>query len=337
MDNPRNNAITDVPGITVGHATNMIASTGCTVVLCENGAVAGVDVRGSAPGTRETDAIRPMCLVPHAHAVLLTGGSAFGLDAAGGVMQYLEERGRGFSAGSVNVPIVPAAVIFDLHVGDPTIRPDKEMGYRACLDAHGGPVVEGSVGAGTGATVGKYPGTQPSPGGVGTASIIIPTGVRESPIVVGAIVVVNALGNVVDPKSGRIVAGAKNPDTGEFVDIVEQMMRGTKPDASFTNTTIGVVATNAAMNKEDITKIAQMAHDGLAMSIRPVHTLHDGDTIFALSTGDKEAQLTNAKPQHADVTTLGAIAADIMAKTVVRAVTEDGKRRAENGKWISDF
>jgi len=312
MNKSINNAITDVPSIKVGYMTNVVAQTGCTVILCEEGATAGVDVRGSAPGTRETDAIRPMCLVQKAHAILLTGGSAFGLDAACGVMQYLEERGYGFPAGPVKVPIVPAAVIFDLNVGDPKVRPDRQMGYQACLNATDGVIEEGNVGAGTGATVGKYHGMKSSKGGLGTASLTL-SGKSEdggSDIVVGALVVVNALGNVIDPQTGQVIAGARNPETGEFVDIVEEMITGSKFASELTNTTIGVIATNAALDKEGATKVAQMAHDGLAMAIRPVHTLYDGDTIFALSTGS----------QRADVTTIGAISARIMAEAVVRAV-----------------
>ena len=330
--NSINNAITDVPSIKVGHATNVVAQTGCTVILCEAGAIAGVDVRGSAPGTRETDAIRPMCLIQQAHAILLTGGSAFGLDAAGGVMQYLEERGYGFPAGPVKVPIVPAAVIFDLNVGDPKIRPDRQMGYQACLNASDGEVVEGNIGAGAGATVGKYYGMKSSKGGLGTASLTLSGSAKDgdslplcgedrggsSDIVVGALVVVNALGNVIDPKTGKILAGARNPDTGEFVDIIEEMIIGSKFDPSlrsragpeFPNTTIGVVATNAKLDKEGVTKVAQIAHDGLAMTIRPAHTLYDGDTIFALSTGS----------QRADLNTIGAVAAKVMSEAVVRAV-----------------
>jgi len=310
----RNGSITDVPGIKVGHATDMDALTGCTVILCEEGAVAGVDVRGSAPGTRETDAIRTIGLVPAANAILLTGGSAFGLDAAGGVMQFLEERGFGFPVGSLVVPIVPAAVIFDLAVGNPKVRPDKQMGYQACLNANEGAVVEGSIGAGTGATVGKYPGTKPSKGGVGTASIV--SNANETPIVVGVIVVVNSLGNVLNPKTGEIIAGARNPKTGEFVDIVERMINDAQPDASLQNTTIGVVATNAVLNKDGVTKVAQMAHDGLAMAIRPVHTMYDGDTIFALSTDMRET----VGKQKADVNTIGVIAAKVVAEAVVGAI-----------------
>lgn len=310
----RTNSITDVPGIKVGHVTDTDALTGCTVILCEAGAVAGVDVRGSAPGTRETDAIRSLGLVPTAHAILLTGGSAFGLDAAGGVMQFLEERGCGYPVGSLVVPIVPAAVIFDLTVGNPKIRPDKQMGYQACLNANDGIVAEGRVGAGTGATVGKYPGTKPSKGGVGTASIVV--NASETPIVVGALVVVNALGNVLNPQTGEIIAGAQNSETGEFVDIAEKMITDASSDVFPTNTTIGVVATNAVLNKNHATKVAQMAHDGLARAIRPVHTMYDGDTIFALSTNTQET----AGTQKADVNTIGVVAAKVMAEAVVRAV-----------------
>ncbi len=298
----------------VGHATDMDALTGCTVILCEEGAVAGVDVRGSAPGTRETDAIRTIGLVPTAHAILLTGGSAFGLDAAGGVMQFLEERGLGFPVGRIVVPIVPAAVIFDLAMGNPKVRPDKQMGYQSCLNANNGAVAEGSVGAGTGATVGKYPGTIPSKGGVGTASIVL--NANGTSIVVGALVVVNSLGNVLNPQTGEIIAGAQNPETGEFVDIAERMINDAQPNVPFQNTTIGVVATSAALNKNHATKVAQMAHDGLAMAIRPVHTMYDGDTIFALSTDMRET----VGRQKADVNTIGVIAAKVVAEAVMRAV-----------------
>ena len=302
-----NDTITAISGIKVGHATNEKARTGCTVILCESGAVAGVDVRGSAPGTRETDAIRPGGLVEEVHAVLLTGGSAFGLDAAGGVMQFLEERGVGFRAGQVRVPIVPSAVIFDLGVGDPKVRPDREMGYCACVNATSARVPMGRVGAGTGATVGKGPGLQPSNGGVGSACRVLKSG-----LIVGAIVVVNAVGNIVDPTTGEIVTGAKQPETGEFVDIVEKLSEQAEGDlfqGPSTNTTIGVVGTNAALSPTAVTKVAQIAHDGLARTIRPVHTMFDGDTIFALSIGT----------QDAPVNTVGIIAAEVMAEAVCRA------------------
>ncbi len=303
------NAITDVPGIKVGHATDAVGLTGCTVVLCEEGATAGVDVRGSAPGTRETDAIGPTNLVEKANAILLTGGSAFGLDAAGGVMQFLEEKGFGYSAGPVKVPIVPAAVIFDLFIGDSEARPDKKMGYLACLNASDGRVREGNVGAGTGATVGKILGMNMCmKSGLGTASIRVKA---RGDAIVGAIVVVNALGDVVDPRTGDIIAGARDRLTGEFVDTIRRMTStrlNLKPD--ITNTTIGVVATNARLDKRSATKIAQMAHDGLARAVRPVHTMADGDTIFALSTGNVAA----------DVNVIGTAAAEVMVEAVVRAV-----------------
>lgn len=298
-----NQTLTAIDGITVGHATNLTARTGCTVVLCPAGATAGVDVRGAAPGTRETEALRPGRLVQKAHAVLLTGGSAFGLDAAGGVVQYLEEQNIGFPAGSVRVPIVPAAVIFDLGVGDAKVRPDKEMGYQACLNATDEPVVMGTVGAGTGATVGKAPGVTSSPGGVGSACMRLDSG-----LIVAAIVVVNALGNVVHPRTGQILAGGKEND--DFVDITERLL-----DANLvqgTNTTIGVVATNATLAPAEVHRVAEMAHDGMARSIRPAHTMFDGDTLFALATGSHTASSVN---------TVGILAAEVVAEAIVNAVT----------------
>ena len=306
-----NYTITAINGLKVGHVTNEKARTGCTVILCESGAVAGVDVRGSAPGTRETDAIRPGGLVEKVHAVLLTGGSAFGLEAAGGVMQFLEERGVGFPAGPVRVPIVPSAVIFDLGVGDPRVRPDREMGYHACVNATNTKIEMGQVGAGTGATVGKGAGLQPSNGGIGSACRVLKSG-----LMVGAIVVVNAVGNVVDPTTGEIIAGAKDPETGEFVNITERLSDPEKKDqfqTPNTNTTIGAVATNAALSPTEVTKVAQIAHDGLARTIHPVHTMFDGDTIFALSTGTHDAP----------VNTVGIVAAEVMAEAICRAVKRD--------------
>ena len=314
MNEPsKNETITAIDGIKVAHATNISARTGCTVILCESGAVAGVDVRGSAPGTRETDAIRPGNLVKKAHAVLLTGGSAFGLDAVGGVMQFLKKRRIGFPAGPARVPIVPAAVIFDLGVGDSGVYPDQEMGYRACVNATGDPVEMGQIGAGTGATVGKLPGFTASNGGVGSACYVL-----ESGLIVAAIVVVNAWGNIVHPTTGLTVAGAKDKDTSEFVDIVAYLCaQGHEGWDAFqtagTNTTVGVVATNAALNTTEATKVAQMAHDGLARVIRPVHTIFDGDTIFALSLASQEA----------DVNTVGIVAVEVVAEAILRAVKLD--------------
>lgn len=297
-----NHTLTAINGIKVGHATNPTAKTGCTVILCEEGATAGVDVRGSAPGTRETEAIRPGRLVQKVHAVLLTGGSAFGLDAASGVVQYLEERNVGFPAGPGRVPIVPAAVIFDLGVGDAKVRPDRRMGYDACINASDEPMPMGPVGAGTGATVGKAPRVDASPGGVGSACQQLTDG-----LLVGAIVVVNALGNVVHPKTGEIVAGAR--ENGAFVDITERLL-GAELFAG-TNTTIGVIATNAALSSAEATKVAEMGHDGLARAIRPAHTMFDGDTLFALSIGSHTS----------NVNTVGILAAEVVGEAIVKAVT----------------
>jgi L-aminopeptidase/D-esterase-like protein len=308
-----NTTITAVPGIRVGHAQSDEALTGCTVILCEAGAVGGVDQRGGAPGTRETDLLRPMHRVEKVHGVLLTGGSAFGLDAAGGVMRYLEERGIGFDVGVARVPIVPAAVIFDLAIGRADVRPDTALAYQACLNASTDPVVEGNVGAGTGATLGKILGMQhATKSGVGSACVEIGAG-----LFVGAMAVVNALGDVVDPHNGAIIAGARSEDG--FADTLQVMRQlyATSP-VSANNTVIGVVATNAKSSKEETNKVAQMAHDGLARAVRPAHTMYDGDTIFALSTGDRSA----------DVNLIGAFAAEVFAEAIVRAVrassTADG-------------
>lgn len=298
-----NQTLTAIDGIKVGHATDATARTGCTVILCPEGATAGVDVRGAAPGTRETEALRPGRLVQKAHAVLLTGGSAFGLDAASGVVEYLEEQGIGFPAGPVRVPIVPTAVIFDLAVGDAKVRPNPEMGYQACLNATDEPVAMGAVGAGTGATVGKAPGVTSSQGGVGSACKHLDSG-----LIVAAIAVVNALGNVVHPETGEIVAGGK--ENGSFVDITERLL-----DANVvpgTNTTIGVVTTNAALSPAEVTRVAEMAHDGMARAIRPSHTMFDGDTLFTLATGAHTGSSAN---------TIGILAAEVVAEAIVNAVT----------------
>ncbi len=298
--------ITDIPGIQVGHATDMQAITGCTVVLCEKGAVGGVDVRGAAPGTRETDLLRPMNLVERVHAVLLTGGSAFGLAAADGVMRFLEARGSGFDAGAVKVPIVPAAVIFDLMVGDSRVRPTAEMGTAACRAATAGPVEEGTVGVGTGATVGKLLGPASAmKGGVGTWSLALPGGV-----IVGAIVVVNAFGDVWDDETGRILAGARDPSTGRFLDTARSLLTVERVGGFASNTTLCVTATNAKLTKEETNKLAQLAHDGLARVVRPVHSLYDGDTAFALSLGELRANLP----------ALGEATAQVVATAVKRAV-----------------
>ncbi len=308
------NAITDVEGIKVGHFTDRQGITGCTVVLCEGGAVGGVDVRGSAPGTRETDLMRPINLVHEVHAVALCGGSAYGLDAASGVMRWLEERGAGFNVGVGIVPIVPAAVLFDLTIGDPKARPDAQAGYLACQAASDGPVAEGSVGAGTGATVGKLLGPKfATKSGLGTASVKIGKG-----IVVGAIVAVNAFGDVVDPENGKILAGTRKPVVGGYANTVKSMQGDLGQTVlGFANTTIAVVATNAYLTKEGANKVAQMAHDGLARSIRPIHTMFDGDTVFALATGKPPK-----KGGGGDPTVVGVAAAEVLAQAVVRAVRQ---------------
>lgn len=300
--------ITDVPGIKVGQVTDKQGLTGCTVILSERGAVASVDVRGSAPATRETDLLRPGNLVRQAHAILLAGGSAYGLNAAAGVMAYLEEKGFGLDVGVGKVPIVPAAALFDLNLGDPAVRPDREMGYEAARLAETGPVAEGSVGAGTGATVGKFFGVrQAMKGGVGTWSERLDSGVT-----VGALVAVNAFGDVISPETGQVLAGTRNPMARGLVRTSEMMKRGREMgDFISANTTLAVVATDAALTKEEAMKVAQMAHDGLARTISPVHTLYDGDAVFCLSTGDKRS----------NVNIIGTVAAEVLALAVIRAVT----------------
>jgi L-aminopeptidase/D-esterase-like protein len=302
-------SLTDVPGLRVGHFTDGRRPTGCTVVLTEDGAVGGVDVRGSAPGTRETDLLQPSNLVEKVHAVMLSGGSAFGLDAATGVMRYLEERRIGYDVGVTHVPIVPAAIIFDMGVGDGRIRPDAQAGYRACEAASANRPAEGNVGAGAGATVGKLFGARRAmKGGVGMASL------RVAGLTVGALVVVNAVGDVIDPDTARPIAGARTEDGRQLLDARRAIAAGQVPERLLagTNTTIGVVATDAVLTKAQAQKIAQMAHDGLARSINPVHTMSDGDTLFALGTG-KAGKTGNPN-------LLGMLGAEVMARAVVRAV-----------------
>ena len=302
--------ITDVGGLRVGHFTHSERPTGCTVMLFDQPAVAAVDVRGSAPGTRETDLLNPINTVQQVHAILLSGGSAFGLDAASGVMRYLEEHGMGFRVGPALVPIVPAAVLFDLNVGNPKIRPNAESGYKACGAAVASGVVEGCVGAGAGATVGKLFGTEwAMKSGVGSASIKI----DGTDLVVGAIVAVNAVGDVFDHETGQILAGARARDGKSFSNAVAQLRKGALINAAGgAHTTIGVVATNATLTKTEATKIAQMAHDGLARSINPVHTAMDGDTLFAAAIGTAKTK--------ADLTTIGAVGAEAVAQAVRNAV-----------------
>src|SRR6266581_2480885 len=296
--------ITDIPNIRVGHDTNLEAGTGCTVIICDTPAVGGIDVRGGAPATRETDLLRPLNMVEGVHAILLTGGSAFGLDAASGVMRYLAERNIGFDVGVAKVPIVPAAAIFDLGFGSASVRPDADAGYRACEQATSDPVAQGNIGAGTGATVGKLlgPGFMMK-GGLGSASMRMDDGT-----LVGAIVVVNALGDVIDPQTQQVIAGTRNP-LGGFI--------ASNP---FDNTTIAIIATSANLPKDATNKIAQMAHDGIAQVIRPAHTMFDGDTVFALALGTASQVGTTQATAALQVSIIGAAAATTLARAIIKAV-----------------
>ena len=301
--------ITDIAGLKVGHFSDPRRPTGCTVLLCEQGVVAGVDVRGAAPGTRETDLLHPLATIEVVHALLLTGGSAFGLAAADGVMRWLEARGHGVQVGPACVPIVPAAVLFDLWVGDASIRPDATAGLAACEAASSAPPAQGSVGAGAGASVGKLFGIERAmKGGIGTASI------KVGAITVAALVAVNAVGDVVDPATGRVIAGARTDDGRQALDIMAALCEGKLPAQLMAGmaTTIGIVATDARLTKAQTNKLAAMAHDGLARSINPVHTASDGDALFALATGG------SGKAGH--LTVLGALAAEVTARAVLNAV-----------------
>ncbi len=299
--------INDVAGLKVGHCTLAERPTGCTVVLCEDGAVCGVDVRGGAPGTRETDLLKSENTVERVHAVLLTGGSAFGLDAAGGVMRWLEDHGHGLNVGPARVPIVPAAVLFDLWVGDPRIRPDAAAGHAACAAASADAPAEGNAGAGAGATVGKLFGIERAMrGGIGSASV------RVGAITVGALVAVNAMGDVIGD-DGRVIAGARTPDGRALAGATRALLAGAGPARLMAGmaTTIGVVATDAALTKAQANKLASLAHHGLSRAVDPL-TLHDGDTLFALATGRAGVP--------GELTTLGAMAAAAVARAVRRAV-----------------
>ena len=319
--------LTAVAGLEVGHFTDSRRPTGCTVVLARQGAVAGVDVRGASPGTRETDLLSPINAVDKVHAIVLAGGSAFGLDAAGGVMRWLDERGIGFPIGTppagsavaaqalrpITVPIVPAAILFDLWVGDPTIRPDASSGYAACEAASTNPIAEGNVGAGAGASVGKLFGIERAmKGGIGTASL------QVDGITIAALVAVNAMGDVVDPASGHLLAGARSADGTRLAGTMALLRQGELPtrlraqECAGASTTLAIVATDAVLTKAEASKVAQMAHDGLARSINPVHTMGDGDIVFALATG--------ASKRTAPPTLIGAFAAEVLADAVVRAV-----------------
>jgi L-aminopeptidase/D-esterase-like protein len=304
-----NATLTAVAGITVGHATRTERPTGCTVVLATPAAMAGVEVQGAAPGTRETDLLSPINTVDRVNAIVLAGGSAFGLDAASGTVRWLDERGAGYETSVARVPIVPSAILFDLGVGDPKIRPTADCGYRAAAAASAAPVTEGSVGAGAGATVGKMRGlSRAMKGGVGSAAVTMPNG-----LIVAALVAVNAYGDVIDPASGAVVAGVRTEDGRALADA-RRLLRDSPPalPRAAENTTLAVVATNARLTKPQAAKLAQMAHDGFARAISPVHTPADGDTVFALAT--------SARTEPDDMLLVGALAADVTAEAILRAV-----------------
>lgn len=300
--------LTAIAGIEVGHHTLEARPTGCTVVLSEGGATAAVDVRGASPGTRETALLDPVNSIQQVHAIVLSGGSAFGLAAADGVMRYLDEQGIGYRTRTAHVPIVPAAILYDLGVGDPAVRPTADCGYRAARAASDDAIEEGSIGAGAGATVGKLAGPERAmKGGIGTALIELPDGLQ-----IAALMAVNAVGDVHDPLTGTLVAGVRSAD-GRRLAGAHALLREPAPDApQGENTTIGVVATNARLDKAQLGVVARMAHDGLARAVRPAHTPVDGDTIFALSTGSLE--------RPASLLRIGALAADVTAEAIVRGV-----------------
>jgi L-aminopeptidase/D-esterase-like protein len=309
----QNDTITAIKGISVGHYTDLGNLTGCSVIrFPPNGAIAGVDVRGSAPGTRETDLLNPTNLVERIHALVLGGGSAFGLDAASGVMKCLEEDGIGLDTGSeIKVPIVPAAVLYDLSVGNSKVRPNDAWGYIACKEAEKMPVMQGNVGAGSGATVGKIMGMDKAmKAGLGSYAITLPNGV-----IVAALCIVNAVGDIINPKTGKIVAGARASKKGLFLNSSEYL-KEKSISSIFTgsNTTIAVVATNAKFTKTQLSKIASMAHDGIARAINPSHTMFDGDTIFAVSVPSED------ETTSIGVTVAGSIAADTLVESILRGV-----------------
>lgn len=304
------NNILDVKGIKVGQVEDKEGLTGCTVIICEDGGVCGVDVRGSAPGTRETDLLDPINMVQKVHAIVLSGGSAFGLESTCGVSRYLEEKGIGFDVGVAKVPIVTGAVLFDLGVGDPKCRPNIEMGYKACQIANNIELKQGNYGAGCGATVGKIRGSEfCTKGGIGSYSIKLDNG-----LVVSAIIAVNAFGDVYE--NGQVIAGVLNDDKTDFLNTYDLIKKGVnKGGFNIDNTTIGAVVTNAKLSKAECKKISQMAHNGFAKSIFPIHTPHDGDTIFTLATGEVET----------DITLLGSIASEVVEKSVINAIKNASK------------
>ena len=302
--------LTDIAGIRVGHASDYEGLTGCTVILCEEGAVGGVDIRGSATGSEELDVLTPGHVTDRVHAVVLAGGSAFGLEAASGVRRFLERKGVGFATQYARVPIVPCAILYDLGIGKSNVRPTREMGEVAAAAASRDRVAQGAVGAGTGATIGKIFGmNQAMKSGIGCASVALEG--RYSGILVSSLVAVNAFGDVRDPRTGRIIAGARSTRDGmDFADTELQMKRGARGGAAGENTTLAVVATNARLSKVQATKLAQMAHLGMGRAIYPVNTMFDGDIVMALSMGGAEA----------DVNALGVAAAEAVAGAIVGAV-----------------
>jgi L-aminopeptidase/D-esterase-like protein len=305
-----NNSLTAVPGIAVGHYTLPDRPTGCTVIIVERGATAGVDVRGAAPATSETDLLTPEKMVQAIYGIALSGGSTFGLETRGGVLKYLEEKKIGIAYGGMRIPIVPAAAIFDLPVGDARIRPGADCGYRAAMAATTNPVQEGSVGAGAGATLGKYLGmSRAMKSGVGSASTTTADGT-----IIAALVVANPLGDVVDPANGKIVAGVRKAQGSGFEDVRTLIRTGAARPAPGGNTTLAVIATNATLTKAQVSLLAQLAGDGVVRAVWPIHTVADGDTTFALATG--------AKPGEPDMIVLGALAADVVSTAVIRAATQ---------------
>lgn len=313
MNFKESGGITDIPGIKVGHACDPHEQTGCTVVLFENGAVCGVDVRGGGPGTHETDLLKPENTLSSIHGIFLTGGSAFGTAVSQGVMKYLEDTGKGYDLGFIKIPLVPGAVIFDLNFGDPNIRPDADMGYYAAKNASSEKIPNGNVGAGCGATVGKLCGFEMAmKGGLGNASIHL-----ENGLIVSALVVVNAVGEIRDPNNGEVIAGAITKDR-KFIDIQEKFLSDNcSTGFDVCNTTIGIICTNAALSKSEMTKVSQMAHDGLARTIYPIHTTSDGDTLFASSVGNISSS----------VNVVGMLAAEVIANAVLNAVKSADSRR----------
>lgn len=298
---------TDIEGIKVGNAQDFDGGTGCTIIICEEGATAGVDVRGGSPGTRETDLLDPQNLVDKAHAVVLSGGSAFGLDAASGVMKYLEERDIGFDVQVTKVPIVLGAVLFDLTVGDYKVRPNLEMGYQACLNATDRECPNGNIGAGTGATVGKFLGPERAmKGGLGSYTV------QVGDLKVGAIVAVNALGDIIDPETGEILAGLLDEKGEKLIGTENEMLKvyNEKKNLFSGNTTIGLVVTNGKLTKAEANKLASMAHNGYGRAMRPAHSIFDGDTIFTMATGKVEA----------DINVIGFLSARVMERAIVNAI-----------------